>query len=380
MVAVANMWLMDRRQQIALAGAAFALLVILLNLGFFFRAGTSDVLRGFAYNGFVLGWLLVLTSGSRTVSLETLGIFWLVGVWAVFGAGYLVEDQLVSLFGADLDGSFVPVWLASFTEEGLKTLAVALFFLLACRGGYRRPSMSDGLLLGFVVGAGLKFHEDAHILGGYVTGAGWSAVTPLSTVFPTIESFNNLVYNDHALRGALEGLSVGVAAMLWHWRAARLIGLAGPALMFSSHVMWNYFVTEGTRDPPFLFSTLRGFLDSGELPLQVLLAGAVAAVVAELLILRWVGKRDLLFPPLPFARLLSMVKQWNTKAGLAQLLAAERYVTLRRSVYYSGWRTARAGEKPILIYADYTELVSLADRLDILPRGGAQSAPAVLRA
>jgi hypothetical protein len=187
----------------------------------------------------------------------------------------------------------------------------------------------------------------------------------LSYAFPTIESFNNLVYNDHALRGALEGLSVGAAAMLWHWRTvAWLVGLAGPALMFWSHVMWNYFIMRSS-DPSSLLTTLRDVLDRGRLPLEVLFFGAIAAVVAELLILRWVAKRDRLFPPLPFARLLSLIKQLNTKAGLAELVTVERYLTLRRAVYYSGWQRQLAGEKPILAYADYARLNSLAARLGL---------------
>jgi hypothetical protein len=128
--------------------------------------------------------------------------------------------------------------------------------------------------------------------------------------------------------------------------------------------MWNYFIMRSS-DPSSLLTTLRDVLDRGRLPLEVLFFGAIAAVVAELLILRWVAKRDRLFPPLPFARLLSLIKQLNTKAGLAELVTVERYLTLRRAVYYSGWQRQLAGEKPILAYADYARLNSLAARLGL---------------
>jgi hypothetical protein len=337
------------------------------------------VLTGFAYNGFVLGWLLLLTAGSRTVSFATLGIYWLLGLWTVVGLEYVLDDQGASILGVEITDDFVPVWLSPFTSEVLKTLAVVLYFVLACRDGRRWPSISDGLLLGFVVGFGFKFHEDAHI--GIVTGHGWDAVTPLSTFLPTIELWNDQVYNDHAVRGALEGLSIGAAAMLWHWRkAAWVVGLAGPVLVFWGHVMWNYFVDHpaqavGGEDAPFLFATLQDVLASGRLPLWVLLVGAVCAVVAESWILRWVGKRDRMFGPLPIDRAIALLRGWNTQAGLTQLGAAERYVTLRRSVYYAGWRAQRAGRAPEVSYDDYAELKSLGTRLGLNLAGSEREGP-----
>ena len=379
MTAVATMWRTDRSRLIGLIGIAVGLAMVLLNLGFLFRAGTSEVLTGLAYNAFVLGWILLITSGSRTVSLATLGAFWLLGVWAVTGLAYLLEQGMIDLSGVETSDDVVPVWFASVTEEGLKPLAVVLYFVLASRRNHRWPSISDGLLLGFVVGWGLKFHEDAHI--GIVTGHGWGVASPWTTFFPTTELWNDFLYNDHAVRGALEGLSVGAAAMLWHWRrAAWLVGLAGPALMFWGHVMWNHFAGEpgeatGSADAPFLYATLRDLLDGGRLPVLVLLIGAVAAVVAELMILRWIGKRDRRFPALPVARVLPMLKRWNTRAGLAELVAVDRYLTLRRSVYYAGWRSHVAGAEPVVMYADHAELNSLAARLEILPQP-AQPSPA----
>jgi len=71
----------------------------------------------------------------------------------------------------------------------------------------------------------------------------------------------------------------------------------------------------------------------------VLVAGGVAVAVCEWLILRRVAKRDRMFPPLPLAELGTLIRGANTKAGFARLIAAERYIRLRRSVYFAGWRT-----------------------------------------
>jgi RsiW-degrading membrane proteinase PrsW (M82 family) len=386
MSATGNMWQTDRSRLIGLAGAGVALGAILLNLGFFFRPGTSEVLGGLAHHAFVLGCMLILTSGSRTVSLSTLGVFWLLGVWSVFGLTYVLQSQIVSIFGAEIDGEFMVVWLAPFTEEALKLAPVAIFLLLAGRSGYRHPSMSDGLLLGFMVGAGVAFQEDAHygeILG---SGDGWGAATPWTAVFPTVSPLGNYFALNHALWGALSGLSIGAALMLRHWRWAWPIALAGPVLSFTNHVMANQvtFSDFGTRallnrasgsGVPWFYDTIRDLTDGGRLPMLVLIAGTVAVVVVDLMIQRWVAKRDRMFPSLPFGRLSQTFGRSTSWARIATLLAADRYMCLRRSLYFAGWRTSRAGGYPGVTDKDYAELISLAVRLGIFRSPGAAGQP-----
>jgi hypothetical protein len=364
---------------ISLAAAGVAVAAILLNIGFFFRPGTFEVLGGLAQHAFVLGLLILLTSGSRTVSLGTLGIFWLLGVWSVLSVTYLVQKQLVSILGADIEGEFVIVWLSTFPDEALKLAAVALFFVLAVRAG-RQPSMSDGLLLGFVVGAGVAFHEDAHVGELLLSGDGWGAAKPWSMVFPTVsplDSSDSYFSLNHALWGALSGLSVGAAAMLRHWRWVWPVAVAGPLLALSNHVMANHFTFSefGTRallnrvsggDVPWFYQAVRDLTIGGRLPMLVLIAGAIAVVVVELLIQRWVSKRDRMFPRLPFGRLPQMIGRSTSWPGVARLLAAHRYMCLRRSVYFAAWRTRRAGGYPDVSDGDYVALMKLAARLGLL--------------
>jgi RsiW-degrading membrane proteinase PrsW (M82 family) len=378
MNAVANMWRTDRSQLIGLAGVGIAIVVLLLNLGFFLRPGGGEVLGGLAHHAFVLGWMLLLTSGSRTVSLGTLGVFWLLGVWSVYVLAYLLESQLATLLGADTDGDFVSVWLAPFVEEATKLLPIAIFLLLFGRGGFRHLSMSDGMLLGFMIGAGVSFHEDAHYGDILVSGDGWGAAPPWTTVFPTISEVSDRAFAlNHALWAALSGLSIGVAAMFRHRRAAWAIALIGPLLAVTNHVLVNYLVADpfrgaGRGDVGEPFSTLQNLTDGGRWPLLILIAGAVAVVLAEWLILRWVGKRDRLFPSLPIARIFALLARSTTKAGAAQLLSATRYLSLRRAVYFAGWRAKAAGGNPVVAEDDYAQLVSLALRLEALPPRAAQ--------
>jgi len=376
MIAAGTMWRTDRSRLIGLAGASVALGAILLNLSFFFRPGTGDVLGGQAHHAFVLGCLLILTSGSRTVSLGTLGVFWLIGVWSVFGLTYVLQKELVSLLGADIKGQFVSVWLAPFTEEALQLAPVAIFLLLAARRGYRHPSMSDGLLLGFMVGAGVSFQEDAHARE-ILSGDGWGAATPWSLIFPTISPLGKYFALNHALWGALSGLSIGAAVMLRHWRWAWPIALVGPVLSFTNHLMANHFTFSefGTQflqrrasggGVPWFYQTIRDLTDGGRVPMLILIAGAVAVVAGEWLILRWVGKRDRMFPPLSIGHVFGLIARSTSEAGATLLLAANRYVLLRRSVYFAGWRTTRAGGLPIVTPVDAATLSSLAARLEML--------------
>lgn len=370
------MWRTDPTRFIGLAGVGVAIAALLVNLGFLFRPGTSEVLGGLAHHAFVLGLMLILTSGSRTVSLGTLGVTWLIGVWSVFVVTYVIQDAIVSILGSDIDGEFVVVWLAPVTEEVLKLAPVAIYLLLAGRSGHRHPSMSDGMLLGFMVGAGVTFQEDAHfgeILG---SGEGWSAASPWSTVFPTISPLGSYFALNHALWGALSGLSIGAAVMLRHWRWIWPIALAGPLLALTNHVMANQYAFSefGTRalvnrvsgsDVPLFYDAVRELTLGGRLPMLALIVGAITVVIAESLILRWVSKRDRMFPSLPLGRVLRMVTVGASKAGALQLLAADRYLGLRRRVYFAGWQTQRAGGPPEVSDADYDELMMLGARLGL---------------
>jgi RsiW-degrading membrane proteinase PrsW (M82 family) len=379
------MWRTDRARLVGLVGVAVAVVALLLNLGFFLRPGVGEVLGGLAHHAFVLGWMLVLTAGTRTVSLGTLGVFWLIGVWTVSGLVYLLESQVASLIGANIDRGFVPVVLSPLVEETIKLLPIAIFVLLASRGGWRQLSMTDGMLIGFVIGAGLSFNEDAHYGQILVSGDGWGAAAPWSTAFPTLsEVTDKALALNHALWAALSGLSIGVAVMFRHRRFAWAIALVGPLLAVTNHSLVNFLVDDPFRGAgrgavPEPFSTLQTLTDGGRVALLVLVAGAITVVVVELLVLRWVGKRDRMFPPLSIARIVDLVARSATRAGAARLLSASRYLRLRRAVYFAAWRAHLAGAVPMVAEDDYAQLNSLAAGLQALPPESAPppaSAPA----
>jgi hypothetical protein len=86
-----------------------------------------------------------------------------------------------------------------------------------------------------------------------------------------------------------------------------------------------------------------------------------------LMILRWVGKRDRMFPPLSIGPIFGLIVHATSKAGAARLLAAGRYLRLRRCVYFAGWRSKVTGEAPYVTPCDAGQLETLLARARPLP-------------
>ena len=181
---------------------------------------------------------------------------------------------------------------------------------------------------------------------------------------------------DNALWAALSGLTIGVAVMLRHWRWTWPIALVGPLLSFTNHLMSNHYTTTEFgitailgrgKDVPWIYESTRTLTAGGRLQMVALIVGAIVVVVVELRILRWVGKRDRMFPPLSIGHIFGLIVHANSKAGAARLLAAGRYLRLRRSVYFAGWRSKVTDEAPCVTDGDAAQLETLLARARALP-------------
>ena len=227
--------------------------------------------------------------------------------------------------------------------------------MLASRGGRRQPSITDGLLLGFMVGAGVSFQEDAHVGRLLTSGDGWNAEPPWSLVFPTITPVEDLIFAlNHAIWAGLSGLGFATAIFYRHRPWTRAIAAFGFLLALTNHMMVNHFLANeqgvlellGRRDTPWFFSTIKDPTNGGRVPMFILLFGAIAAAVFEWRVLRLIGKQDVVFPSMPNAHLSGLVKKANSRTGVMQLIAAERYLRLRRCVQFAAWRALRVGRRP----------------------------------
>jgi protease prsW family protein len=335
-------------QLVALVGAVLCLLLILSQASFFLRPGPIEVLRGLAHHLFVIALLLVITLGTRTVSVASLGLFWLVGVFPVVFLAMVLQWLPAELLGTG-PRSPVSTVVVPILDTAVYLVPVAVYYAIAIRAKLQ-PAASDGLLIGFAVGAGYAFFEDAVIGDILLSGDGWFAAQPWSLFAPTISEVGDSISLNHALWAALGGLSLGVAVMLRHRRYAWLIAVIGPMLIVLNHAVVNVISNSfsvggrGGLDPLAAIADLLTL--GGVLPLLVVYIGAMAVALLEYRILASVSPRWPTVPSVPLATLGRLLARARTAAGLRRYLATSRYARLRRLVMFAVWRARDAGTAP----------------------------------
>lgn len=323
----------SRRWTLIWRVAAAATLLIFLWQWDFFLGNTFGGLVpgrvwGYAvHHAYILAWLLLVTSFTRTVPLRTLATFWFVGVFPVMALTLLITEPINGLFaGGKLSSAvFGPLF-----EDLIKPLPVlALFAYRAWRGGWQL-SATDGLLLGFVVGAGFSFHEDA----GYnrVWGDGWKA--PWGLLFPTLGSSRSALLPGHDVLTALVGLAVGFAFLHRRYRFAWVVPLAAWLIVVAEHMTGNLADISGGLPLP--AQIIRSLLFGGVALPALLTIGIVAAVFLESRILRSFPRREPLFPAIPLRDFVAELQR-RAVGWLRRVQAMRVYVRQRRSLYYTVW-------------------------------------------
>jgi RsiW-degrading membrane proteinase PrsW (M82 family) len=317
--------------------AAVTLLVFLWQWPFFVGTDFGRVGTYLIHHGYVLGWMLLVTSFTRTIPLRTLAAFWFVGVFPVMALTLLLSRPIDGLFGG---GELAYAYLGPLFEELIKPLPVlALFAYRAWRGGWQL-SATDGLLLGFMVGAGFGFHEDAGYLRTWGSGFG---ATEWSVLFPTVSYFRGNLAPYHDTLAAAVGLAIGFGFLFRRYRLAWVVPVVVWLVVLAEHITGNLLDISGRAPGP--AEAIRGIIQGGQGVLIVLVVGIVAAVVLEALILRSVARRDPLFPPIPVRDFITAL-QAGTGDGVRKLQTMRGYARLRRSLYYSVF-TRSLGLEPL---------------------------------
>lgn len=308
------------------AAAALTLLIFFWQAPFFVR-DLDQVWSQLLHHGYILAWMLLVTSFTRTLPLRTLAAFWFVGLFPVMALVLLITRPMDSLLGGEL-GKF---YFGPLVEELIKPLPVVAFLAYRVwRKGWQL-SATDGLLLGFVVGSGFAFHEDAGY--GRVWGDGF-ARTQWSALFPTIDGFRGQVMPGHDSLSALVGLALGFAFLYRRYRLAWTVPLAVWLIVIAEHITGNLRDISGRASA--LAELIRDLLLDGQLPFAILVSGIVVTVLLEWLVLRSIARRDPLFPPIPVTDFLGALRQRST-GSLRRLQAMRVYARQRRSVYYTVW-------------------------------------------
>ncbi|MGH2381261.1 MAG: PrsW family glutamic-type intramembrane protease [Candidatus Limnocylindria bacterium] len=206
------------------------------------------------------------------------------------------------------------------------------FFAYRVRHGGGQLSAADGLLLGFMVGAGFGFHEDAGY--GRVWGGGPGDNLPWSALFPTVGGFRGSLLPYHDTLAAVVGLAIGFAFLYRRYRLAWVVPLAVWLIVLVEHVTGNLADISGRLPLP--AEVLRTLIFGGQGPLAVLVIGIVVAVVLESRILQMIARRDPLFPPIHLNEFIDELRQ-RTAGNLRRLQAMRVYARQRRSAYYALW-------------------------------------------
>ena len=308
--------------------AAATLLIFLWQWPFFIGTDFPRVGAYLLHHGYILAWLLLVTSCTRTVTLRTLAAFWFVGVFPVMALNLLIARPMDDLLGG---GELAYAYLGPLFEELIKPLPVlGLFAYRAWRGGWQL-SATDGLLLGFMVGAGFAFHEDAGY--GRVWGDGFDA-TPWNIVFPTVGYFRGNLTPYHDTLAAVVGLAIGFAFLFRRYRLSWVVPMAVWLVVLIEHVTGNLADISGRATLP--AEVIRSWILGGQGVLALLVIGVVVAVLLESRILRAIAPRDHVFPAIRLRDFLAVLQQ-RTNASPRRLQAMRVYVRQRRSLHYALW-------------------------------------------
>lgn len=365
----------SRSSLLLIGGLLVCSVVFLWQLPFFARSGFDDLLTNLWYHAYTLIWLLVITALGRTLPLRILAAAFFVGVFPSMAVSLAIGQPLANLLGAS--NPLFKAVLVPGLEESAKALPILLFFWFLARRGTWQPSMSDGLLLGFLVGAGFALHEDA--IYGRSFGGGF-AVSDLAVVFPTIDD-KRLIGGGrafgfyHAQWTALLGLSIGAAFFFrQRFRLWRFIPVAALAVVWLDHGRVN-FVFDILQRGNAVSGVLNALTLQGRLPIFVLLAGIVTAIVTEVWVLRTMARRDSLFKAIALTTLLSWLRVGGV-AALRRIQAAREYIRARRSTHYALWRARPGGIDPQQVTGMGLMLVGLGERAGLTFAGGAKEKPA----
>ena len=371
----------ERARLVTIAGVAIALISLALQLPMFLDIGPLDLLRGILQQLWVMVLLLVATAATRTVSLGTLGIAFLVGALPAMALALLLEWPVATVFGVG-EGSLALVLWVPPVEEAVKLLPVGLYLYFASRGNNRQPAITDGLLVGFAVGAGFAFYEDG-LAGEILSGGGWTEVLPWSLLLPTLFDLGDFSILNHGLWTALAALGLGFAFFFRPRRWAYAIAVLAFVVVTLQHMIFNYFAGDflsmlealGRAESPPWIALPQLLLANGLVPILAVVFGTLAAVAFELRVLDWVSDRAPKLPSVSLRRQLQLLAGARSMVGFHKLRAATRYARHLRAVYYAAWRTEKLGAVPTNSRGELAWLGSLAAGADLAP-GRAPARPA----
>lgn len=295
----------------------FSLVVLAVTLARMADADWTNFRRHVGYHVFVVGWLAILTYGVRSVGSRELARHWLIGFFPVAFVAYVLGELTESVLGTGNSQIGVAVPLV---EEVVKFLPLVLWTTLL-RPRHRHGTLSDFLLLGFVIGAGFSFHEDA--LYVRVAASGFDDGV-LGTLLPISLDTGEQYAITHAGWTALAGVGVGIVSLHRHRTVARFSGAALIAAPIVDHAAVNWIGDNG--------DAFRSATVDGRLAAWLLLAVVVGVVIHDRGTLRWIAAGDREFPRPSVGGDLAAAARGSPTERLSGLLVRQRYRRRRNAV------------------------------------------------
>jgi len=338
-------------------GLAVCAAVFIWQLPFFAQAGNEEFVGNMVFHAYVIAWMLIVTVLGRTLPLRVLAAAFFVGVFPSMALALFIGFPVGRELGTDsamFDTFFVPI-----LEEAVKLGPIILFFWWLTRRGRWQPSISDGLLLGFMVGAGFAIHEDALYARVYADGFEGDYGAILPTVGEGVTIFRQTIIGlYHSGWTALTGMAVAAWFLLRHRsRFAFLIPTVAIVIVLLDHGLGNYVIA--MRDLGALDVLWKLDLE-GRLPIYLLLAGVVATVVLEFYVMRVMTRRDFLFIGVTPAAFTTALQAGGT-AAVQRVQSVRVYARARRSVHYWIWARGRSSNDQEAVQAKGQALAQLGD-------------------
>ena len=288
------------RQLVALGGAVFWLLVMLVNTG---TGGIVAVWTAVVF----MAELIVLGSFTRTVSIRQLTSMFLLGGFTM---------SLAWVFASSIPHTPGRAFIVPPMEELLK-IAPVLFLLWRGRNSTTRMfGITDVMLLAAASGAGFGMVEDAYIRhhSGWPTQLDW---------LPLTEITGGRLIAGHAIWTTLAGVTLGFA-LLFRSRLKMAVALGASGFIWSAfdHIANNY----GVGQRGFFANFLNGIAGHGWTAIYLFVLGVVAAIGLDLYMIH--GQ----LPPFPELKLPKI------QAGVSGFKMLWAFLIDRRALAYALFR------------------------------------------
>jgi hypothetical protein len=291
---------------------ALAVVLFLAVLPSLSDAGIGTMIKLAVYQSWTLGLMLIVTARVRSITAGTIARYWLVGMFTVAMIAYFANGPLANL------ASPSTVWITPILEEILKAapFAVALFM---GRRAWRHPGLSDLMLLGFAVGAGYAFHEEAlwerSAVSGFEVGVG--------LFVPSVFQLDGFLVVGHAVWTSIIGLAIGLLILHRGHPGAVLAAIFAVVAVVGDHMAVND--AEGTID------WVRQLSFNGKLLAIVFVVGVGAASILDHRRLATTSARDHLFPSEQWYG--SRVTDVDAEHDPLMAVLAGRYRRLRNGIH-----------------------------------------------